>query len=36
METMGNARSEPIFDHPKIRYFLGDVRDAPVLLRAFQ
>jgi UDP-N-acetylglucosamine 4,6-dehydratase len=28
-------RSEPIFDHPKIRYFLGDVRDAQRLLRAF-
>ena len=28
-------RSEPIFDHPKIRYFLGDVRDASRLLRAF-
>lgn len=28
-------RSNPIFDHPKIRYFLGDVRDAPRLLRAF-
>ncbi len=27
--------SDPIFDHPKIRYFLGDVRDAPRLLRAF-
>lgn len=28
-------RSEPIFDHPKIRYFLGDVRDDKRLLRAF-
>lgn len=28
-------RSDPLFDHPKIRYFLGDVRDAPRLLRAF-
>jgi UDP-N-acetylglucosamine 4,6-dehydratase/5-epimerase len=28
-------RSAPIFDHPKIRYFLGDVRDAPRLMRAF-
>jgi UDP-N-acetylglucosamine 4,6-dehydratase len=28
-------RSNPIFDHPKIRYFLGDVRDAPRLVRAF-
>lgn len=28
-------RSDSIFDHPKIRYFLGDVRDGPRLLRAF-
>lgn len=28
-------RSDPIFDHPKIRYFLGDVRDASRLMRAF-
>src|ERR1700761_9415448 len=28
-------RSDPIFDHPKIRYFLGDVRDASRLVRAF-
>jgi UDP-N-acetylglucosamine 4,6-dehydratase/5-epimerase len=28
-------RSDPIFDHPKIRYFLGDVRDEKRLLRAF-
>lgn len=28
-------RSHPIFDHPKIRYFLGDVRDASRLMRAF-
>jgi UDP-N-acetylglucosamine 4,6-dehydratase len=28
-------RSDPIFDHPKIRYFLGDVRDGARLLRAF-
>jgi UDP-N-acetylglucosamine 4,6-dehydratase/5-epimerase len=28
-------RSDPIFDHPKIRYFLGDVRDPSRLLRAF-
>ncbi|WP_068467149.1 UDP-N-acetylglucosamine 4,6-dehydratase (inverting) [Candidatus Protochlamydia phocaeensis] len=28
-------RSDPIFDHPKIRYFLGDVRDAQRLARAF-
>lgn len=28
-------RSDPIFDHPKIRYFLGDVRDKDRLLRAF-
>lgn len=29
-------RSDPLFDHPKIRYFLGDVRDKSRLLRAFQ
>lgn len=28
-------QSEPIYNHPKIRYFLGDVRDAPRLTRAF-
>lgn len=28
-------RSHPIFDHPKIRYFLGDVRDEARLRRAF-
>ena len=28
-------RSDPLFDHPKIRYFLGDVRDERRLLRAF-
>lgn len=28
-------QSDPIFNHPKIRYFLGDVRDAPRLARAF-
>lgn len=28
-------QSEPIFNHPKIRYFLGDVRDSPRLARAF-
>lgn len=27
--------SEPIFNHPKIRYFLGDIRDANRLKRAF-
>lgn len=27
--------SDPIFDHPKIRYFLGDVRDKDRLGRAF-
>lgn len=27
--------SSPIFDHPKIRYFLGDVRDKERLERAF-
>lgn len=29
------SQSEPIFSHPKIRYFLGDVRDKSRLLRAF-
>lgn len=28
-------QSDPIYDHPKIRYFLGDVRDDKRLLRAF-
>lgn len=28
-------QSEPIFSHPKIRYFLGDVRDKSRLIRAF-
>ncbi|MCE2983665.1 MAG: UDP-N-acetylglucosamine 4,6-dehydratase (inverting) [Parachlamydia sp.] len=28
-------RSDPVFDHPKIRYFLGDVRDCRRLERAF-
>ena len=28
-------RSDPTFDHPKIRYFLGDVRDSQRLVRAF-
>lgn len=28
-------KSDPIFDHPKIRYFLGDVRDMRRLSRAF-
>ena len=28
-------QSDPIFDHPKIRYFLGDVRDTARLERAF-
>lgn len=28
-------QSEPIFQHPKIRYFLGDVRDKDRLARAF-
>ena len=28
-------QSEPIFSHPKIRYFLGDVRDPDRLKRAF-
>lgn len=27
--------SDPIYDHPKIRYFLGDVRDVTRLRRAF-
>lgn len=27
--------SDPIFQHHKIRYFLGDVRDLPRLIRAF-
>lgn len=29
-------QSNPIFDHPKIRYFLGDVRDVRRLTRAFK
>lgn len=29
-------QSEPLFNHPKIRYFLGDVRDSNRLGRAFQ
>lgn len=29
-------RADPIFLHPKIRYFLGDVRDLSRLMRAFQ
>lgn len=28
-------KSSPLFSHPKIRYFLGDVRDKERLLRAF-
>ncbi len=28
-------QSDPIFNHPKIRYFLGDVRDPTRLIRAF-
>jgi UDP-N-acetylglucosamine 4,6-dehydratase len=28
-------QSDPIFSHPKMRYFLGDVRDKDRLLRAF-
>ena len=28
-------QSDPIFEHPKIRYFLGDIRDSSRLLRAF-
>lgn len=27
--------SDPIFNHPKIRYFIGDVRDLQRLMRAF-
>lgn len=27
--------SDPLFNHPKMRYFLGDVRDANRLIRAF-
>jgi len=26
--------SDPIYKHPKIRFFLGDVRDTPRLIRA--
>ncbi len=29
-------RSDPVFDHEKIRYFLGDVRDKSRLYRAFR
>ena len=29
-------QSDPIFNHPKIRFFLGDVRDARRLARAFK
>lgn len=29
-------RGDPLFDHPKIRYFLGDVRDSQRLERAFR
>lgn len=29
-------QSDPLFNHPKIRYFLGDVRDRLRLARAFQ
>lgn len=29
-------RSDPVFDHDKIRYFLGDVRDKDRLMRAFR
>ena len=29
-------QSDPIFDHEKIRYFLGDVRDRDRLMRAFK
>ena len=29
-------QSEPIFNHPNIRYFLGDVRDSNRLMRAFR
>lgn len=28
-------QSDPIFSHPKIRFFIGDVRDGPRLARAF-
>lgn len=28
-------QSDPIFDHPNIRYFLGDIRDSNRLARAF-
>lgn len=28
-------QSDPVFSHPNIRYFLGDVRDGPRLNRAF-
>jgi len=28
-------QSDPIFNHPKMRYFLGDVRDKERLIRAF-
>lgn len=28
-------QSDPIYDHPKIRYFLGDIRDVRRLKRAF-
>lgn len=28
-------RSDALFDHPKIRYFLGDIRDTSRLMRAF-
>jgi len=28
-------QSDPIFDHPNIRYFLGDIRDSGRLARAF-
>ncbi len=29
-------QSDPVFDHEKIRYFLGDVRDKDRLMRAFR
>jgi UDP-N-acetylglucosamine 4,6-dehydratase len=29
-------QSDPVFDHDKIRYFLGDVRDKDRLMRAFR
>ena len=29
-------QSDPVFDHDKIRYFLGDVRDKERLMRAFR